>query len=116
MAFTFNDPQTPVYAPNSFGGPHADPERAGDEGLWNFGTEAVRAGYVQHPEDDDFGQAGTLVRDVMDDAERERLVNNIVGHVRGGTSEALYEQIFEYWRNVDEELGKRVEAGVRAGA
>lgn len=25
MAFTFNDPQTPVYAPNSFGGPHADP-------------------------------------------------------------------------------------------
>ena len=116
MAYTFNDPQTPVYAPNSFGGPHADPERAGDEGLWNFGTEAVRAGYVQHPEDDDFGQAGTLVRDVMDDAERERLVNNIVGHVLGGTSEALYERIFEYWRNVDEELGKRVEAGLRAGA
>jgi hypothetical protein len=32
-------------------------------------------------EDDDFGQAGTLVRDVPDDAERDRMVRNIVGHV-----------------------------------
>ncbi|MEE2030788.1 catalase [Rhodococcus chondri] len=115
MAYSFNDPGTPVYAPNSFGGPHADAERAGDDGLWTFGAEAVRAGYIRHPEDDDFGQAGTLVREVMDDAQRERLVNNIVGHVLGGTSESLYERIFEYWRSIDAELAKKVEEGVRAG-
>ena len=32
-------------------------------------------------EDDDWGQAGTLVREVLDDAARERLVDNIVGHL-----------------------------------
>lgn len=34
--------------------------------------------------DDDWGQAGTLLRDVMDDAERERLVSNVAGHLRNG--------------------------------
>lgn len=115
MAYSFNDPATPVYAPNSFGGPHADPQQAGDDGRWEFGTEAVRAGYVPHAEDDDFAQAGTLVREVLDDAARARLVDNIVGHVLGGTSESLHERIFEYWRNVDADLGKKVEEGVRAG-
>ena len=33
----------------------------------------------KHADDDDFGQPGTLVREVMDDAEREALVDNIVG-------------------------------------
>ncbi len=84
MAYSFNDSATPVYAPNSFGGPHADPQQAGDDGRWEFGTEAVRAGYVPHAEDDDFAQAGTLVREVLDDAARARLVDNIVGHVLGG--------------------------------
>ncbi|MDM7487207.1 catalase [Rhodococcus sp. CSLK01-03] len=115
MRYSFNDPGTPVYAPNSFGGLHADPRVAGDEGRWEFGTEAVRAGYVRHAEDDDFGQAGTLVREVLDDAARERLVGNIVGHILGGTSEALYDRIFEYWSNVDTDLGKKVEEGVRSG-
>ncbi|NLV80785.1 MAG: catalase [Rhodococcus sp.] len=115
MTYSFNDPATPVYAPNTFGGPHADPQRAGDDGRWEFGTEAVRAGYVQHAEDDDFGQAGTLVREVMDDAQRERLASNVVGHILGGTDEELYDRIFEYWRNVDADLGKKIEEGVRSG-
>ncbi|WP_072813649.1 catalase [Rhodococcus zopfii] len=115
MTYSFNDPATPVYAPNSFGGPHADRQQAGDDGRWEFGTEAVRAGYVRHAEDDDFAQAGTLVREVLDDAERARLVDNIVGHVLGGTAESLYERIFDYWRSVDADLGKKVEERVRAG-
>ncbi|EOM77688.1 catalase [Rhodococcus rhodnii] len=115
MRYSYNSPDTPVYAPNSFGGPHADPNRAGDEGLWNFDGEAVRAGYIEHAEDGDFTQAGTLVREVLDDAARERLVGNIVGHVLGGVSEPVLSRVFEYWKNVDADLGKRVEEGVRAG-
>ena len=34
----------------------------------------VRTAYTLRADDDDWGQAGTLVRDVMNDAERERLV------------------------------------------
>ena len=77
-----------MYAPNSYGGPHADPSAAGDDGLWAFDGQAVRAGYIEHPEDGDFTQAGTLVREVLDDAARERLVSNIVGHALDGVSEA----------------------------
>lgn len=115
MRYSFNSPSTPVYAPNSYGGPHADPSVAGDEGLWAFDGKAVRAGYIEHAEDGDFTQAGTLVREVLDDAARERLVSNIVGHALAGVSEEVLLRVFEYWKNVDADLGKRVEEGVRAG-
>ena len=75
----------PVYAPNSYGGPMADPSRAA-EALWHADGEMVRAAYTLHAADDDWGQAGTLVRDVMDDAARERLVSNVAGHLRNGVS------------------------------
>ncbi|MCZ4551220.1 catalase [Gordonia rubripertincta] len=116
MAYNFSAPDVPVYAPNSFGGPHADPNAAGDEGVWEFDGQAVRAGYIDHPEDGDFTQAGTLYREVLDDDARERLVDNIVGHVLGGVTEPVLSRVFEYWSNVDPELGKKVEEGVRAGA
>jgi catalase len=75
----------------------------------------VHAAYTLHAEDDDWGQAGTLVRVVMNDAERERLVSNIVGHLLDGVTEPVLQRAFEYWRNVDKDLGQRVEDGVRAG-
>ena len=33
--------------------------------------EFIRAAYTKHKDDDDFGQPGTLVREVMDDAQRQ---------------------------------------------
>src|ERR1700678_1564644 len=57
----------PVYAPNSYGGPKADPERADAAGLWHTDGDMVRKAYSLREEDDDFGQAGTLVRRVLDD-------------------------------------------------
>jgi hypothetical protein len=44
--------------------------------------------YALQPEDDDWGQVGTLVRRVMDDAERDCLVSNIVGHLLDGVTGA----------------------------
>jgi catalase len=104
----------PVYAPNSYGGPEADPTRTDDGGHWYSDGEMVRSAYTLRADDDDWGQAGTMVRDVLDDAARERLVSNIVGHLLDGVSEPVLARAFEYWRNVDKELGDRVEAGVRA--
>jgi len=105
----------PVYAPNSKGGPRADTARYGEPAGWHADGEMVHAAQTRHAEDDDWGQAGTLVREVLDDAARDRLVGNIVGHLLDGVSEPVLQRAFEYWRNVDKELGQRIENGVRAG-
>ena len=103
----------PVYAPNSMGGPVADPVRAA-EMHWASDGDMVRSAYTLRPDDDDWGQAGTLVREVMDDAARDRLASNIIGHVSDGVREPVLSRVFEYWGNVDPDLGKKVEEGVRA--
>jgi catalase len=110
----YNKVSDPVYAPNSKGGPRADTGRYGEPAGWHTGGDLVRAAQSLHSEDDDWGQAGVLVRDVMSDAERDRLVSNIVGHLLEGVTEPVLDRAFEYWRNVDKDLGQRVEDGVRA--
>jgi catalase len=104
----------PVYFPNSKGGPKAYPERY-KPASWYADGEIVHAAYVQHAEDDDWGQAGTLVREVLDDAARDRLVSNIVGALLNGVTEPVLERAFWYLSNVDKDLGERVEKGVRGG-
>ena len=66
----------PVYAPNSMGGPQADPARAA-EVHWASDGDMVRTAYALREDDDDWGQAGTLVREVLDDEARDRLAHNI---------------------------------------
>ncbi|MBJ8346915.1 catalase [Antrihabitans sp. YC2-6] len=114
-AMRYEKVSDPVYAPNSKGGPSAAGDKFKDPGWYSEG-EISRFAYVSHSEDDDWGQAGTLVRDVLDDAARERLVDNIVGHLLNGVSEPILARAFEYWRNVDKDLGDKVEEGVRAKA
>jgi catalase len=103
----------PVYSPNSKGGPRADTERYGEPAGWHTDGDMVRTAYTLRAADDDWGQAGTLVREVMDDAQRDRLVDNIVGHLLNGVTEPVLHRAFEYWRNVDRDLGDRIEKGVR---
>lgn len=102
----------PVYAPNSYGGPHADPNQT-TEALWYADGDMVRTAYTLRVEDDDFTQAGDLVRRVMDDAERDRLVGNVAGHLSNGVSEPVLQRVFEYWRNIDKLTGDRIEDAVR---
>jgi len=99
----------PVYAPNSKGRAYAD-ETGVDTRGWEVDGEMVRAAYSLHAEDDDFGQPGTMVREVMDAAARERLVANITGHASQGVSGPMLERVFDYWRNVDKEVGDAVAA------
>lgn len=103
----------PVYAPNSYGGPSAQPQPGGEAGLWYSDGDMVREAYTLRKDDDDFSQAGTLVRKVMDEAARKRLVDNVVGHLTDGVSEKVLQRAFEYWRKIDEETGRKIEDGVR---
>jgi catalase len=56
-----------------------------------------------------------MVREVLDDAARERLVGNIAGHLLEGVTEPVLQRAFQYWRNVDKTLGDHVEQAVRTG-
>ena len=104
----------PVYAPNSYGGPAADPSRTDDAGLWSADGDMVRPAYTPRADDDDFGQARTQVREVLDDDARERLVSNVAGHLSDGVSEKVLARAFEYWKNIDQEIGERIEQAVGA--
>ena len=103
------------YAPNSYGGPAASPEAYGDLVGWQAAGEMVREAYSLHREDDDFGQPGTLVREVLDDAARDRLVGNVSGHLLAGVSAPVLERAFGYWRSIDQQIGDRIAQAVSAG-
>ncbi|QBI21066.1 catalase [Egibacter rhizosphaerae] len=105
----------PVYAPNSKGGPQADGVGYPDDASWHTQGEMVHHAYTPRRDDDDFVQAGTLVREVMDDAQRDRLVSNVVGHLSDGVSDPVLQRAIEYWRNVDKDVGDRIARGVNGG-
>ncbi|MPZ64604.1 MAG: catalase [Pseudonocardiaceae bacterium] len=105
----------PVYAPNSYGGPQADTARYGESAVWYTDGEMVRTAYTLREQDDDWGQAGTMVREVLNDEQRSRLVSNVAGHLSKGVSEPILQRAFEYWRNIDKDLGDRIVDAVRNG-
>ncbi|MEU5429686.1 catalase [Streptomyces olivoreticuli] len=103
------------YAPNSYGGPAADTGRFGEIAGWAAAGEMVREAYKLHREDDDWGQPGTMVRQVLDDAARDRLVANVSGHLRQGVSRPVLDRAFQYWRNIDKKVGDRIATAVNGG-
>ncbi len=103
----------PVYAPNSKGGPQADGERFPQVDVWQADGEFVRAAYTKRKDDDDWSQANDLIRKVMDQPQRDRLVSNVAGHLKQDVSQPILQRAFEYWRNIDEEIGKRIEEAVK---
>ncbi|MGE0671380.1 MAG: catalase, partial [Parachlamydiales bacterium] len=105
----------PVYAPNSKGGPKADGQRYPHVEVWDATGEFVHAAYTLRKDDDDWSQAGDLVRKVMNDAQRERLVANVVGHLKNGVSEPVLQRAFEYWSHIDKDVGERIKKGVKGG-
>lgn len=104
----------PVYAPNSKGGPHADPSRGRNDDTWESSGDMVRQAYTLRKDDDDWGQAHTLVRDVMNEDERNQLIKTVVGHLKGGVEEPVLSRVFEYWRNIDKDVGQRIEKEFRS--
>ncbi|HXB47581.1 MAG TPA: catalase [Streptosporangiaceae bacterium] len=118
MTFSYDDGQ-PVYAPNSYGGPRADPSRYDDPSWFVEGAEIARTAYLAHKDDNDFIQPGTLYREVMSQTDRDHLVGNIVWHLSQGVERRIQERaVREYWSKVDSDLGTRIahDLGLLAGA
>ena len=57
-----------------------------------------------------------MVRQVMEEAARERLVSNVAGHLRNGVAKEVLDRAVEYWKNIDKEVGDKIEAAVRNGS
>ncbi|HWF74341.1 MAG TPA: catalase [Solirubrobacteraceae bacterium] len=104
----------PMYAPNSYGGPKADPTKELPTWLVEMG-EIGRYAYELHAEDDDFGQPGALYREVMDDTDREHMASNIIGHASADVTDEVQRRVIAYWTSVDSDLGARVAAGLGKG-
>ena len=75
----------PVYAPNTYGGPVADPSAAPTE-LGGRGRRDRPLRLRQHARTTTSARPGTLYREVMSDTDREHLVDNIVGHASAEVS------------------------------
>ncbi len=103
----------PVYAPNSYGRGYQEVEGPVDNG-WEADGEMVRSAYTLHSEDDDWGQAHTLVREVFDDAQRARLVDTLAGQAPD-LDDIVYPRFIQYWKNIDAEVGAELEARGRDG-
>ncbi|GAA5148687.1 catalase [Microbacterium pseudoresistens] len=118
MQYRFHGAEHRVYTPNSFGaagGPEADP-LAGVEASWESDGELVRAAATLHSEDDDFGQAGTLIREVFDDDQRARFVDTLVGQYQGLTIPVIKERFLQYWTNIDQATADAIRAQIAVGA
>ena len=102
----------PVYYPNSFDDAPAADENQLCRARRLGGRRRDGAGRCTRciAEDDDFGQANTLINEVMDDAARDRLVDNVSGLLAGLRRQEVLQRAFEYWRNIDKTVGDRIDA------
>jgi catalase len=101
----------PVYYPNSFDrAPAAYTSAYAERAVWAADGEMVRSAYTLHSEDDDFGQAKTLLTEVMDDAARDRLIGTVSSILSGLRREEVLQRAFEYWQNIDQAVGNVIEA------
>ena len=75
----------------------------------------VRSAYTLRSDDDDFSQPGKLVREVFNDDQRTKLVEQVAGSLLGGVREPVLSRAIDYWKSVDPQVGGRIEEKVRAG-
>lgn len=107
MSVNGNGGSLPNYEPNSLSGPVENKCLKEHQGHLTQGT-IVRCGYT-HP-NDDFVQAGNLYR-LMKEDEKERLVGNIVGALKGARKDIQLRQLPHFYK-ADPDYGKRVARGL----
>jgi catalase len=110
MSIDANGGRSKNYEPNSFNGPVQTNEPhygglpvAGVSGTYEWDKR----------ETDDFKQAGALYR-LIDDAARQRLVDNIAGGLAQVNHSEIVERSVCHFRNADPDYGDRVERAIAA--
>lgn len=96
------------YGPNSLGGPVEDPDLK--EAAYSYEFQGLADRWDHRAGNDDYTQAGNLFR-LLTPAERERLIDNIVDHMRGVRPDIQLRQI-EHFRRADPAYGDGVAKGL----
>ncbi len=91
-------------------------EPAAIAGGWENDGELTLAAHSLHAQDGDFGQAGTMYREVFDDGARARFLDTITGAVGGVKDAGIKERAIGYWTNVDADLGAKLRANLGTGS
>nr|WP_186576822.1 catalase [Aquibacillus kalidii] len=107
MRFDGNGGSAINYEPNSFNGPVETPENKTSP----FEVSGF-ADSVAYDSDDHYSQPRALFRDVMDDGERTRLIQNFVDHLSGVDYDEIKLRQISLFYKVDPELGERVAEGL----
>ncbi|XP_053688682.1 catalase isoform X1 [Sabethes cyaneus] len=110
MNSTDNQGGAPNYYPNSFGGPEPSPfahklqnstfKVSGDVQRYETGNE------------DNFSQPTIFYRKVLDEAARERMINNLVNHM-SNASAFIQERAVKNFSQVDADFGRRLTEGLK---
>lgn len=110
MNSTDNQGGAPNYYPNSFGGP--EPSHVARK-LQN--TQQPVCGDINRyetPDEDNFSQATVFYRRVLDQPARQRLVDNIVGHLKNA-SPFIQERAVKNFAQVDGDFGRLLNEGLK---
>jgi len=103
-----NQAGAPNYFPNSFSGPNVDRR-------WKQDSFSVTGDVSRYnsADEDDFTQVGHFWRQVLSEAERERLVDNIGSHLCNA-QEFLQERAIKNFGSADPEYGRRIRENIAA--
>ena len=115
MRFGTNNGDAPVYWPASEHGPagvgpQPDPAYQPVDGLTVSGTATLHSWGWHEGDDDVYLQPGLFYR-MLDETNREHLVDNLVGHLLT-VSVPLRERQMEHFRRADQDLADRVAKGL----
>ncbi|XP_055602219.1 catalase-like [Uranotaenia lowii] len=111
MTVTDNQNGAPNYYPNSFNGPQPCTYV---HRLQNSYFKATGNVYrYETGDEDNFSQAAVLYRRVLNDAEKQRLADNIVNHVVNA-SPFIQDRVVANFTQVDADFGRRLTEGLKA--
>jgi len=97
----------PNYFPNSFSGPKATEEKDSDGNKF-----LVQAGECKRHEsgnEDNFTQVGIFWREVLNEAEKDRLASNIAGHLKDAQA-FIQKRAVNNFAQADAEYGRRIQS------
>lgn len=105
MQTTANGAGGPNYFPNSFSGPQPTKEGSWHKDNLSNNDQVER---LDTGDEDNFSQAGHFYRTILDEAARERLTDNIAGHMRHVPSSFVRQRAIDNFSKVDPDYGRRL--------